>query len=42
MIPPEEIDLDATGSGEGPTIEKPIDTDYDLSDLFETEAKKDL
>ena len=39
MTRPVEIDLDANGTGEGPTIIEPIDTDYDISDLFETEAK---
>lgn len=42
MNPPVEIDLDAKGTGEGPTIVEPVDTDYDLSDLFETEAKNAL
>ena len=42
MNPPVEIDLDAEGTGEGPTIVEPVDTDYDLSDLFETEAKSAL
>jgi putative nucleotidyltransferase with HDIG domain len=39
MTPPVEIDLDAKGTGEGPAIVEPVDTDYDISDLFETEAK---
>jgi putative nucleotidyltransferase with HDIG domain len=39
MDPPVEIELNAKGTGEGPSIVNLVDTNYDISDLFETEAK---
>jgi putative nucleotidyltransferase with HDIG domain len=41
MTPPVEIELAKKGA-EGPAIIEPIDTDYDISDLFEREAKESL
>ncbi|MEE9543026.1 MAG: HD domain-containing phosphohydrolase [Thermodesulfobacteriota bacterium] len=41
MTPPVEIELAKEGT-DGPAIVEPVDTDYDLSDLFEREAKESL
>ena len=41
VTPPVEIELAKVGA-DGPTIVEPVDTDYDLSDLFERESKESL